>query len=168
MDTQTVTWENLVCADDLLLYDVQGLALVPREYCPPAALVVENTPLPDPQLLTILTASALGYPVQAGSVTAMAQVGRFVRVRYAPLNLPDPDTLVALCREAGAFHTALRAFAAVRRAIIVADLAAVWYQQALAAAQGLIAPLRALQATPLEADFVLRWALYACATGQRI
>ncbi len=168
MTTQTaVTWADLSCADALLLYDEEGLALVPRQYCPAAALHVTPAPLPDPQLLTILTASALGYPVQAGSVAVLEQVGRFARVRYAPLHLPDPDTLVALCRNASEFHAALRAFAQARQHIIVADLTAGWYQQAVAAAQGLIAPLHALQATPLEADFVLRWALYLCATGQR-
>jgi hypothetical protein len=116
----------------------------------------------DPELVTILAADVLQMPVQ--SVRLVDQVGRFALVEYMPVADLDPD-LVIYCDVGGhRFHQAIRDFQQARDRGYIHP--AEWYQRAKAAARGLIAPLGALNPTPAEADFVLRWALLACARYQ--
>ena len=142
-----------------------GLGILAQRQLPTPAAPLVNVPVPDAELLTIFVAGVLGQAVRAGSVQVVAQVGRFARVGYAPLDNPDPEIVVCLAPGGEALHQALVAFAAARAS--GATGSPEWYQRGMRAARVLVGPLRQLRAHPLEADFVLRWALYKVATGQR-
>jgi len=120
------------------------------------------TPVLDADLVTIYTADILGWPVKYAR--GVRQVGRFALVEYEPLGFPDPEIVLAFCRGAESFNQAMALFQRVRNG--GGDLRS-WYRNAKTAAAGLVGPLRALEAHPLEADFVLRWALLKCAHGER-
>ncbi len=117
-------------------------------------------------MLVIVLAHVIQHPVDPASGTCVAQVGRFAQVRFQPLQRADPEVILALAPAATEFHAAMVQFLEIRQRASAYDWHA-WYQQAMTGARALIAPLRHLAASPAEADFVLRWAAYACATGQR-
>ena len=113
-------------------------------------------------IVLICVAQTLQRPV--AWVEPMAQVGRFVQTAYAPIESPDPDLIVALLPNTGAFQAALRRFQTVRMKPPRGHWDK-WYQTLMAAARDLVAPLQALQPTASEALFVLRWAALVASAG---
>lgn len=120
------------------------------------------TPI-DTDLLTILAADVLAYPVEG--IEVLAQVGRFVHVEYTPIGTKDPDIVLCYAKDAQPFHAAMMAFQHKRTRRT--DWGA-WYAVLKAAAHDLITPLLRLDPHPAEADFVLRWALLVCARGKTL
>jgi len=110
----------------------------------------------------ILTAHTLQRPV--AWTEPIMQVGRFVRVLYAPVEQPDPDLIVTLIPGAEAFQTAMRNFQKLRLKPRRGSWDK-WYQLMMTAARALVEPLLALRPTPAEAMFVLRWAALVAAGG---
>jgi len=127
-----------------------------------------DTALHKPRLnqadLIILTAHVLRYPIEI--CRPLDQVGRFIRVAYEPVTGCDPDVIVAVARDTRPFHHAMLHFLdqRFRRNYSRADWAE-WYENVMDAARNLIEPLRALNAHPQEAAFVLRWAALIASTG---
>lgn len=123
------------------------------------------TPIMDIDLLTIFLAGVLQHPVQKNSVSLQEQVGRFVLLAYTPIQATDPEIVLCIAKNAVKFNAAMVKFVEVRVAPVYNWKQ--WYAKATATARELIVPLHDLHAHPFEADFVLRWALLKCATGER-
>jgi hypothetical protein len=108
-----------------------------------------------------LVADALCSPLRAAE--ALAQVGRFVLVRYTQAQRRDPE-LVVCVDEWPAFDRALRFLDYARGQVWLEPQE--WRAAVLAQAARFVPLLYQMQATAAEADFVLGW-LRALATWGR-
>jgi hypothetical protein len=168
MDTQTLTQAQIVQTfqtwQPLALGEVGATRLATGA---PSQGVAETANIKvDPDILLILTAELLGWPVTLAKIRE--QAGRFAVVEYTPVRGADPDILLALdiSPQVTAFHTAVRAFQDGRRAKNLDP--GQWYRSMKPVAQKLAEPLWRLNPTRTEANFVIRWVLLTVAKGARI
>ena len=120
-------------------------------------------PVIDNQVAAIMVADVLDYPVSY--IRPQAQVGRFVQVYYKPVSHLDPDLILSLAPNAGAFHQAMAHFQEARVSEDEFDPRQ-WYRRVRKSARRLIQPLYELQATHAEAAFVLLWGLEVAARAR--
>jgi len=167
MYTGIATKARPVLAVELAIAWSQQIPIVQQRRALPEQLWEDRQGLPAPEMgpesILIWTADVLGHPITYAR--PRQQVGRFLLVEYQPIAMPDPEIILALMPGAQAFHRAMLDFQRARAAW--PNSWSLWYQQAKHAARRALGPLGRLRPYPLEADFVIRWMLLACAKGQR-
>jgi hypothetical protein len=142
-----------------------NLLVAQQRHLPAAEVLSVPTIAVDDELVAIITADTLGEPVR--DVAVLDGVGRFVRIEYEPLESYDPDIVLALVPGAQPFHRAVLEFQRGRYGYPYSGWDK-WYRKMKDLARALVPPLLRLQPHPLEADFVVRWALSVCAHGRTI
>ena len=108
-------------------------------------------------MVTVMAAVALGWPVL--NVKPVAQVGRFVLTEYTPIGRADPDMILCMAsgREVENFHKCMGVFQKKRRHNGIDP--GTWFDlHGKPALKFLASALWLLDPSPMEANFVLRWA----------
>ncbi|GAB4397903.1 MAG: hypothetical protein OHK0052_20620 [Anaerolineales bacterium] len=102
-----------------------------------------------------------------------------MKLDYTPIDEPDPEFMLVLQNgaEANAFHRAVLNHIQARQTPMRLPSNGYvgcnhitpeqWYANVMQTVRDLVAPLYAINPSPLEAAFVLRWALLAAAEGRR-
>jgi hypothetical protein len=142
---------------------ITGAGTLPKIF-DPVEMVYKKTL--DLDVVLILTANALGYPMR--NVSVAAQVGRFLQVNYTPAYQPDPVTIIVLESgpEADEFHLTVLNFQKLRSQEVT-DYRR-WFEAAKGFVRLMVSPLWALQPTQDEANFVLKWVMLVAAKGDVI